>query len=201
MQIQTTQTETHKPYSIDGRKVLLIDAAMQPIAVVPLKAALIKLYSSEERKRKDIWFAKPSVIAYSEDGALIGVKRDIPVPSIIQLGRVVPIHRQRVRFCRKSIFARDEFTCQYCGGEFKSERLTYEHVVPRAQGGKTSWENVVTACIDCNQRKANRTPEQANMKLLSKPAKPTYVMQVKARIDYKQMPKEWAEYWTVTLEK
>ncbi len=59
----------------------------------------------------------------------------------------------------------------------------------------------MTSCMDCNQKKANRTPEQAGMKLLSKPCKPTYVMQVKARIDYKQMPKEWAQYWTVTLEK
>jgi 5-methylcytosine-specific restriction endonuclease McrA len=194
-----TTTQTHLTF--DMRKVLLIDAAMQPIAVVSLKAALTKLYSSEERKRSDAWFGKPSVIAYSEDGALVGVRKDIPVPSIIQLGRVVPQHRQRVRFCRKSIFARDEFTCQYCGCEFKAEKLTYEHVVPRAQGGKTCWENVVTACVDCNQRKANRTPEQANMKLLCKPAKPSYVMQVKARIDYRQMPKEWAQYWTVTLDR
>jgi 5-methylcytosine-specific restriction endonuclease McrA len=200
MQMQTTETK-HTPITIDGRKVLLIDAAMQPIAVVPLKAALIKLYSSEERKRSDVWFAKPSVIAYSEDGALIGVRGDIPVPSIIQLGRVVPRHKQRIRFCRKSVFARDQFNCCYCGCEFKSEHLTYEHVVPRAQGGKTCWENVVTACVGCNQKKANRTPEQAGMKLLSKPVRPTYVMQVKARIDYKQMPPEWAHYWTVALEK
>ncbi len=196
-----TMTSTAPQLNFDMRKVLIVDAAMTPVAVVPLKSALTKLYSSEERKRNDLWFARPNVIAYSEDGALIGVRQDIRVPSIIQLGRVVPRHRQRVRFCRKSIFARDQFTCQYCGCEFKSEKLQIEHVLPRAQGGTTCWENIVTSCMDCNQKKANRTPEQAGMKLLSKPCKPTYVMQVKARIDYKQMPKEWAQYWTVTLEK
>lgn len=201
--MQTATATTNLDF--DARKVLLIDAAMQPVAVVPLKAALTKLYSTEERKRSDKWFGKPTVIAYSRDGALIGVRRDIQIPSIIQLGRVVPQHKQRVRFCRKSVFARDEFKCCYCGRGREqgiyAEDLQYEHVVPRAQGGKTCWENVVTACFDCNQRKRDRTPEQAGMKLLKLPHKPTFVMQVKARIDYKSMPPEWADYWSVTLEK
>ncbi len=69
--------------------------------------------------------------------------------------------RPHVTFSRRNIFKRDHYTCQYCGAQPGSEELTIDHVVPRSQGGVSSWENCVLACVACNKRKADRTPEQA----------------------------------------
>jgi 5-methylcytosine-specific restriction endonuclease McrA len=190
----TTETvQQERSFNMNGRRVLVLDAAFQPVGVVSWQRAFVLLCARQEQKRAS------TVIAYSKDGAVVGVRRDIPVPSIIQIGDVVPRWKQRVRFCRKSVFARDQFACQYCGRTFMSEDLTLDHVLPRAQGGTTTWENVACACMDCNQRKANRTPEQAGMRLLRKPKRPTQVMQIDVRADLRHVPPEWAEYWNTLL--
>ena len=75
-------------------------------------------------------------------------------------------------FTRFNVFLRDKFTCQYCGDGFPVQDLTFEHVMPRSRGGRTTWENVVTACGDCNLRKGNRTPRQAGMHLMREPHRP-----------------------------
>ncbi|MFZ9098645.1 MAG: HNH endonuclease, partial [Burkholderiaceae bacterium] len=77
------------------------------------------------------------------------------------------------KFIRRNIFARDGSRCQYCGKRFPTSELSIDHVVPRSQGGKTTWTNVVTACRGCNHRKGNRTPEQARMPLLYVPYVPS----------------------------
>lgn len=181
-------------YNMNGRRVLILDAAFQPVNIVTWQRAFVILFGGETKR-------PPQVIAYSKDGAVIGVKRDIRVPSIIQLGDVVPHWRRRVRFCRKSVFARDAFMCQYCGKTFMAEDLTLDHVLPRAQGGTTTWSNVCCACVPCNQTKANKTPEQAGMTLLRKPKMPNKVMQITVKADLRHMPDEWADYWDVLLEK
>jgi 5-methylcytosine-specific restriction endonuclease McrA len=79
-----------------------------------------------------------------------------------------------VTFSRRNIFKRDRFTCQYCGAQPGSEELTLDHVIPRSQGGESRWENCVLACLACNTRKADRTPEQASMRLRHKPVKPMW---------------------------
>lgn len=95
----------------------------------------------------------------------------IPLPSVIRLVRM--IHRPRPnhrKLTRLEVFCRDKFTCQYCGKE--SRDLTIDHVMPRHRGGPHVWENVVSACIPCNHHKAGRTPAEARMLLLHKPAAP-----------------------------
>lgn len=90
--------------------------------------------------------------------------------------RYIRIPRQlRLPCSRRAVFARDRETCQYCGQQPGRANLTMDHVIPRSQGGQTTWENVVTACRDCNHRKGGRTPEQANMVLLSTPRQPQYL--------------------------
>ena len=107
-----------------------------------------------------------------------------------------------VTFSRRNVFKRDRYTCQYCGKQPGSEELTIDHVVPRSQGGLSTWENCVLACIECNARKANRTPEQAHMPLRKHPVrphwKPLYAPH-SVRID------SWTKflseaYWNVELE-
>jgi len=94
-----------------------------------------------------------------------------PLPSVIRLGYLVRRPRPQPKLTRVEIFNRDHYTCQYCGKQ--SHQLTLDHVVPRQQGGKHTWENLVSACAACNRRKAGRTPEQARMKLFKTPVRPS----------------------------
>jgi 5-methylcytosine-specific restriction endonuclease McrA len=96
----------------------------------------------------------------------------IRAPAVVRLRRPIGGMKRGVKFSRINVFARDEFRCQYCGVKRAVPELNYDHVLPRVQGGKTVWENIVTSCYDCNSRKRGRTPEQAGMKLLRAPIKP-----------------------------
>ena len=88
----------------------------------------------------------------------------IKLPSIIRLLKYVRVkNHNRVKFSRANIYARDDYTCQYCGKKFPSEDLTFDHVVPVALGGQKRWDNIVAACFRCNHRKGGRTPEEAGM--------------------------------------
>src|SRR4030067_3759248 len=93
------------------------------------------------------------------------------LPSVIRLDRMIKRpHRQR-KMTRYEIFNRDKYACQYCGEQ--SRHLTLDHVIPRYRGGQHTWENVVSACVDCNRKKAGKTPKEANMKPIRTPAPPT----------------------------
>jgi len=94
------------------------------------------------------------------------------VPAVVRLKRNIGSIKRGVKFSKINVLTRDGFKCQYCGKKGSIEELNYDHVVPRSHGGKTVWENIVTACYGCNSRKADRTPEQAGMTLLSTPHKP-----------------------------
>ncbi len=97
---------------------------------------------------------------------------DLLVPRIVRLTLYDKVPKSTVRFNRKNLFARDNHSCQYCGQRKPLSQLSLDHVLPRSQGGKTTWENVVCSCMPCNSRKGGRTPLQANMQLLSKPIRP-----------------------------
>src|SRR5262245_12435390 len=96
----------------------------------------------------------------------------IQVPRVIRLLEYEKIPRHAVKFNRRNIFARDNNQCQYCGKRYPTSELSLDHVVPRSQGGQSTWENIVCACIDCNVRKGGRTPKQAHLSLIRKPEKP-----------------------------
>ena len=98
--------------------------------------------------------------------------RELQVPRVIRLLRYDKMPKQTVKFNRRNIFARDNNQCQYCGRKFPTQELSLDHVIPRSQGGQTTWENIVCACLECNVRKGGRTPKQANMTLIRKPEKP-----------------------------
>jgi|GEM_PF-552365 5-methylcytosine-specific restriction endonuclease McrA len=99
--------------------------------------------------------------------------RELQVPRIIRLVLYDRVPKSTVRFNRKTLFARDSHRCQYCGQARAMSQLSLDHVVPRSQGGKTTWENVVCSCVGCNSKKGGRTPVQAGMKLLSDPVRPS----------------------------
>lgn len=99
----------------------------------------------------------------------------VPEPRVIRLLSVVRVPRQLLPFNRTNLFRRDAYTCQYCGRQPGKSHLTLDHLVPQARGGATNWENCVTACKTCNQRKGKRTPAEAGMTLLRQPRRPQYV--------------------------
>lgn len=102
------------------------------------------------------------------------VRMRIRVPKVLLLRDYDQLPVQEVRFSRESLFERDNYRCQYCGNNFEEAHLNMDHVIPRDRGGRTSWENIVTSCIKCNSRKANRLPHQADMHLIRKPERPKW---------------------------
>ncbi len=145
-------------------QVLVLNASFEPLGVVSTYRAVILLLKE-----------KAEVIE-ALDAALRTPNRTFPRPSVIRLVYYVRLPRHLgVPLNRRTLLIRDRYTCQYCGRRFPSEQLTMDHVLPRSRGGKTTWSNVVTACKRCNQYKSNRTPEEANMKLIRKPYRPRYL--------------------------
>ncbi len=126
----------------------------------------------------------------------------IKMPAVVRLLHAFRRHKKPVKFSRVNIYGRDKYSCQYCSKKITLSEGTYDHVVPRAQGGKTEWTNIVTACESCNAKKANRTPEQAGMRLLTKPIRPDWVPVIQVYLG-KTPPEAWRDYlyWAGSLEQ
>jgi 5-methylcytosine-specific restriction endonuclease McrA len=116
-------------------------------------------------------------------------QRHYPWPSIVRLKAYVRVPYKRIMLTRKNVMRRDGQQCQYCGCK---DRLTIDHVVPKSRGGKDVWENLVAACVPCNNRKGSRTPEEAGLKLLRKPFRPSYVMYIRDYVG--AMDDTWKPY-------
>jgi 5-methylcytosine-specific restriction endonuclease McrA len=128
---------------------------------------------------------------------------DLMVPRIIRLMWYDRLPRRQVKFNRRNIFARDRNRCQYCGKRFTTSELSLDHVVPRRSGGKATWENLVCCCLKCNIKKGGRTPEQAHMKLITRPVKPKRSPVIALQLSQSRY-RSWkhfldAAYWSVEL--
>lgn len=117
----------------------------------------------------------------------------VHLPAVVRLKHYTKTEPLKVRFSRKNIYARDKKVCQYCGENFKPEFLTLDHVIPKSFGGQTSWTNIVSCCKPCNTKKADRTPQQAKMRLLSMPKYPNVKM-VYAETLNGEIPEEWKNW-------
>jgi len=132
------------------------------------------------------------------------VRFQIAVPRIIRLLGYDKLPRQDVKFNRRNIYARDGSKCQYCGKKFPTTDLSLDHVTPKSQGGKSTWDNIVCSCIRCNVKKGGRTPEQAHMHLITKPVKPKRSPVINIRLADERYS-SWKQfldnaYWTVELK-
>ncbi len=127
----------------------------------------------------------------------------IRIPRVIMLLFFDKVPKKEVKFTRHNIFERDKNTCQYCGRVFDRKDLNLDHVIPKDRGGPTTWENIVCSCIECNTKKANRTPQEAGMKLIRKPKKPKWrpFVQIKFNIPQHDSWKHFIDiaYWNVEL--
>ena len=116
---------------------------------------------------------RATVVEEYEDRFIHSAKKVWPMPSVIRfIHKVTGLFRRGVKFNRRNVWLRDKGRCGYCGNKVPMSEFTFDHITPRHLGGTTRWENIVVACFPCNQRKSNRTPEQAGMHLLSRPSKP-----------------------------
>lgn len=132
------------------------------------------------------------------------VRFQIAVPRIVRLLFYDKLPKVQVKFNRRNLYARDHNRCQYCGKRFATCDLSLDHVIPRSQGGKTTWENMVCACLKCNVRKGGRTPQQAHMKLITAPKRPARspVLTVKLSNSKYASWKQFLDfaYWNVELK-
>jgi 5-methylcytosine-specific restriction endonuclease McrA len=142
-------------------ETLVLNATYEPVARVTWQRALTLLFQG-----------KVEVVEEYEDEKVRSVTFEIRMPSVVRFLKMLKRRKPVVRFSRENVLARDHMRCQYCQKPVIRQEATYDHVIPRAQGGKTCWENIVIACVDCNQKKGGRTPAQARMKLAQAPVKP-----------------------------
>lgn len=120
----------------------------------------------------------------------------IKVPAVAVVRRKIALVKSGAKFSKINVCLRDDFTCMYCGKKLPMSQLNYDHVIPRDQGGKTVWSNIVMACYPCNSKKANKTPEEAGMRLLTIPRQPKTLPMPEPRIDQGSVPEEWLPFIT-----
>jgi len=139
------------------RPVLVLNASYEPIHICAARRALVLVLKG---------------VATAEEHAPVTVhsaRDSFALPSVIRLVGYRRIPHQTRALSRKNILLRDRYTCQYCQRTLPSSELTLDHVIPRSRAGATTWENLVTRCHECNNRKGNRTPEEAGMRLARQP--------------------------------
>jgi 5-methylcytosine-specific restriction endonuclease McrA len=132
------------------------------------------------------------------------VNSQIQVPRVIRLLGYDKMPRQGVKFNRRNIFARDNNQCQYCGKKYPTSELSLDHIIPRSQGGQSTWDNVVCSCVSCNVRKGGRTPREARMSLVRKPEKPRRSPLLNLKMSHRKY-QSWRTfldnaYWSVELK-
>lgn len=175
---------------------LVLNADFRPLSYFPLS-----LWPWQEAI-KAVFLDRVNVV-HEYEREVHSPTRSVRLPSVISLKEYTPTVR-RPAFTRFNVFLRDRFRCQYCGERFPVHDLTFDHVVPRSRGGRTSWENVVAACGPCNLRKANRTPREAVMPLVREPLRPTHfqLQDMGRRFPPNFLHESWRDflYWDTELE-
>jgi 5-methylcytosine-specific restriction endonuclease McrA len=179
-------------------ETLVLNAGYEPVARVHWQRAVALLFQG-----------KVEVVEEYIDKEVRAVTFTIKMPSVVRFLRAIRGKKKAVKFSRQNVYARDGARCQYCQIKVARNEATYDHVVPRAHGGKTTWENIVIACVPCNQKKGGRTPAQARMALRTIPVRPKKLPDVISFTFLYQpgMPDSWrawmrdVAYWSTELEE
>ncbi len=191
-EFEKTLFENRIPIASKNFPALVLNADYRPLSYLPLS-----LWSWQDAI-KAVFLDKVEVIAYY-DKTVRSPNFEMQIPSVISLKEYINQDRS-IAFTRFNLFLRDDFTCAYCGSKHD---LTFDHITPRRFGGKTTWENIITACSKCNMKKGGRTPLMAKMPLRFKPYTPNiYQLQEKARkYPPNYLHKTWLDYlyWDIEL--
>jgi 5-methylcytosine-specific restriction endonuclease McrA len=165
--------------SLLSSNVLVLNQNYEPLSVCTVRRAVVMLF-----------LGKAEAIENHDGKRIRSVSTSFRVPSIVRLGAYARVPRKKVILTRKNIIKRDNGQCMYCGTFDGS--MTVDHVVPKRYAGADTWENLVCACLKCNNKKGNRTPEQAGMKLLRKPRRPNHIMFIQRFVGVSD--KRWKPY-------
>ena len=165
-------------------QTLLLNASYEPLQIIDWKHAMT------------LWAKGAVEIVETHDKEVRAVTFSFKLPSVVRLVRFVKVRRRAmVPFTRVNVYARDNWTCGYCGDQKSDlDDLTFDHVVPVAQGGQRGWENIVTACIPCNRKKGARTPQEAGMALRGKPMRPVVMPTLKVSLGFYKQPNAWGPW-------
>jgi len=193
---------------LDGN-VLVLNRLFQPIQVTSVRRAITLFYKGDvhavDAEYVTYDFANWTDIPPEPDQACITTPTTrIAIPDVIQLLRFDRMPRQEVKFSRGNIYLRDHNRCQYCGRKFPTSELSLDHVRPVSRGGRSTWENVVCACLKCNVRKGNKLLGECGMRLIKKPVKPNW--HPLHRLQARPFPETWKSfidqaYWNVPLDE
>ena len=194
--------------SVLQKPALVLNRSWQPVSIVSVARSLTKVFQGIARivDPKDYqqydWSDWAELIPHENEPFIRSQRFRLKVPEVIVLINFDGQPSRRVTFSRRNVFKRDRFTCQYCGRQPGNDELTIDHVQPRSRGGESSWKNCVLACIQCNSKKADRTPEEAGIKLRKEPDfpawKPIYAAQNLRIASWSKFVSE--AYWNAELE-
>jgi 5-methylcytosine-specific restriction endonuclease McrA len=160
--------------------VLVLNYSYEPLNICQVRRAIVLLYRDKAEMLEN------------GSGFIHSANYIFQVPSVIRLAYMIKRPRPERKLTRFEVFNRDRYTCQYCSKE--TRQLTLDHVIPRYRSGEHTWENVVSACIPCNRRKAGRTPQEAGMKLTRSPSRPRDNISFYIPYHYLQTRKDWQKY-------
>lgn len=187
-------------------RTLILTRAYTPHEVVDWKDAVTRMFSGKievvvQYEEVLARIDRQTLISFPELRrslkGVLGVDAeafDIKVPAVGVLCRNIKANKSGVKFSKINVAQRDKFCCQYCGERFPLSKLTYDHVVPRSKGGKTVWENIVSACHHCNSKKDDKTCAESGMFPLHKPVRPDLLPMSVPIIRLEDAPPEWHEF-------
>lgn len=176
------------PDRVLNTSVLVLNRSYVAVHVVAVRRAFVLLYRDLAEVVQienghyasydfDSWLTLSQLHADERTGDgdwVQSVRFAVEAPRVIRLMAYDRVPRLTLRFNRRNLFARDNHSCQYCGQTFPMSQLSIDHVMPRSRGGETTWENAVCSCLPCNTKKGGRTPQEARMRLLRPPARPSH---------------------------
>ena len=160
--------------------VLVLNQNYEPLGVCRARRAVVLLYQDKAEMLEN------------GAGFVHSPHETFALPSVIRIDKLIKRPRRIRKLTRNEIFNRDHYMCLYCGKE--TRQLTLDHVIPRYRDGQHTWENVVSACVSCNRRKAGRTPKEANMRLMRPPSRPNGSPFFNVPYHYIQAKEEWRKY-------
>jgi 5-methylcytosine-specific restriction endonuclease McrA len=161
---------------------LLVSQSYEPIKVIGWQRAI------------GLLFVGKAEVVQEYETSVRSVSVEIRVPAVVRLVRSFRRHYKPIKFSRVNLYARDGYRCQYCRRKTTVDELTFDHVIPKSQGGITGWTNIVTCCYLCNRKKGGRTPREAGMTLLVPPTQPNWMPAVAIRVALKTVPAAWRDY-------
>lgn len=195
-----------------SRSVLVLNKFWTPIQVCSVKEAIGLVAKGSAKIIDPSDFSSVDLMTWSDvskakekhgDSVIRSQYLALVPPEVIVLAKYEGQGEKSVVFSRRNLFKRDKYTCQFCGVQPGPDELTVDHVMPKSRGGKSTWENCVLACVECNKVKANRTPAEAKMKMRKTPKKPSW--KALAQVNPKERKESWEAfltraYWDIELD-